>query len=121
MLKTSRKSLLVAVLLLCIAASGLVAYSYLFVTSNVEHVDMQYAAALSSSVTDSTVTLDAAVTNNGSPVRAGITVDFYLSIDGGANWTPLGSQQTDSGGIARAVYAATYNGGYDFKAVVTVP
>ena len=121
MLKTSRKSLLVAVLLLCIAASGLVAYSYLFVASDPVHVDMQYAATLTATVADSTVTLNAAVTNNGLPVRAGINVDFYYSIDGGVNWNLFASQLTDAGGLAHAVYATIYNGGYDFKAVVTIP
>lgn len=120
MLKTSRRPLLVAVLLLCIAASGLVAYSYLFVASNLAHVDMQYAATLTTSVTDSTVTLNAAVKNNGSPVRAGMTVDFYCSVDGGPS-TYFATSLTDTGGVAQTTYAATYNRGYDFQAIVTIP
>lgn len=121
MLKTSRKPLLVAVLLLCIAAGGFAAYSYLFVTSNVVHVDVQYVAALTASVTGSTITLDAAVTNNAVPVGAGLNVDFYYSIDAGVTWTYFASQLTDSGGMAQAIYTVTVNGAYDFRAVVTVP
>ncbi len=120
MLKMSRKTLLAAVLLLSIAGGTMVAYSYLFVTSNVTHVDMQYSAVLTTTIVDSNVTLNAAVTNNGSPVRAGIVVDFYYSQNNGP-WTYFATQLTNGAGVAQAVYSATINAGYDFKAVVTVP
>lgn len=107
-------------MLLCLAGGGLAAYCYIYATSNVVHVDMQYAVVLSNSVADSTVTLNAAVTNSGNPVRAGINVDFYYALNGG-DYTYFTSQLTDAGGVAQAIYTGTVNGGYDFRAIVTVP
>jgi len=121
MLKTSRKPLLVVVMLLCIAGVSLLAYGYIFTLSNVAHVDVQYKADLSIlSVADSQITLSAAVTNNGAPVREGINVDFYCSVDGGPS-TYFATSPTNSEGVAQATYAATGNGGYDFQAIVTIP
>lgn len=121
MLKVPRKSLLVVVLLLGIAGGSFAAYSMFWVSSNVVHVDMQYAVVLSSSsIVDSSITLSAAVTNNGSPVRAGIGVDFYYSLNGG-DWTYFTTQYTGAGGVAQAIYLVTANGGYDFEAIVTIP
>jgi len=120
MLKTSKKALLIAVLSFCIVVSGYVAYSYLFVASNVVQVDMQYTVVLTSSVTDSAITLNAAVTNNSSPVRAGIVVDFYASVDGGPS-SYFATALTDANGLAQTTYAVVYNGGYDFQAIVTIP
>lgn len=95
-------------------------YGYFFVESNQVHVDMHYETVLSVSVVDSTVTLDAAVTNNGNPVRAGINVDFYVSYEGGGyGW--FANQLTDANGVAQAIYTAAGVGGYDFKATATVP
>jgi hypothetical protein len=120
MLKMHRKPLLIVALLLCIAGASSAAYCYLFVTSNTKHVDMQYKVDLSTSVTDSSITLNAAVTNNGILARAGITVDFYYSLGGGP-WTYFATQLTDAAGLAQATYTATTNGGYDFEAIITVP
>jgi hypothetical protein len=121
MLKTSRKSLLIVVLLLCIAGGSLTAYSVFWVSSNVVHADVQYTVVLSSSsLVDSTITLSAAVTNNGAAVRAGIGVDFYYAVDGG-DWTYFTTQYTNAGGIAQAVYTVMANGGYDFQAIVSIP
>jgi hypothetical protein len=107
--------------LLCVAGSSLVAYGYLFASSNTVQVNMQYKVDLSLvSVVDSAITLNAAVTYNGAPVRAGILVDFYISVDGGAS-TYFASSTTDAGGIAQTTYIATYNGKFDFQATVTVP
>ena len=120
-MKTSRKPLLVVVLLLCIAGVSLVAYGSIFAGSNVAHVDVQYNVDLSIlSVVDSQITLNVAVTNNGVPVRAGIVVDFYYSLDGGPS-TNFASSTTDAAGVAHATYQATGNGGYDFQAIVTIP
>ena len=115
-----RKRLLVVGLLFSLAGGGLAAYCYVYAISNVVHVDMQYTVVLSSSVADATVTLNAAVTNNGYPVRAGINVDFYYSLNG-VDYTLFTSQLTDTDGVAQAIYPAAFNGGYDFKAIVTVP
>lgn len=121
MLKVPRKPLLVVVLLLCVAGSSFVAYSMFWVSSNVVHVDMQYAVNLSaSSIAGSTITLSATVTNNGSPVTPGIGVDFYYSLNGG-NWTYFATQYTGAGGVAQATYLVTANGGYDFEAIVAIP
>jgi hypothetical protein len=116
----SRKPLLLFVFLLCLTGGSLAAYGLIFAESAVVHVDMQYSVVLSNSVADSAVTLNAAVTNNGNPVRAGINVDFYYSLNGGA-WTYIDSQLTDAVGVAHATYLVMVNGGYDFKAIVTVP
>jgi len=120
MLKTSRKSLLVVALLLCIGGGSLAAYGFIFVDSNIVNVDMQYAVALSSLVTDSTVTLDAAVTYGPNPARAGLNVDFYYSLNGDP-WKYFDSKTTDAGGIARSVFLANQTGAYQFYATVTVP
>lgn len=120
-MKMLRKVLLVTVLLLCVGVVGFVAYGYIFASSNVVRVDVQYAVELSIlSVEDSQITLNAAVTNNGDAVRAGITVDFYCSVDGGY-WTFFATSFTDAGGNAQAIYTVFYNGAYDFQAIVTIP
>jgi hypothetical protein len=117
-LKTSRKSLLVIVSLLCIAGSSLAGYGTFWVTSNIVHVDVQYAVALSYSVRRNRVSLTAAVTNNGSPVGAGINVEFYYSLNSG-EWTYFTTQPTNHRGVARATYRITVDGEYDFKATVS--
>lgn len=119
MLKNTRKSLLIVAVFLCLAGSTLTAYA-LYAQSNIVHVDMQYAAALTSSVADSTITLKAAVTYNSAPVKAGINVDFYYSLDKG-EFTYFATGPTDAAGVAQAIYTVTQNGGYDFKATVVVP
>jgi len=101
-------------------AGSLATYGYLVAESDLVHVEMQYAVALSVSVVDSSVTLDAAVTNNGSPVREGLSVDFYCSYNnGGFAW--FANQPTDVDGVAHTTFTTTINGGYDFKAYVNVP
>jgi len=119
LLMNSRKSLLFIAVLLCLAGSSLTAYA-LYAQSNIVHVDMQYAAVLTSSVADSTITLNAAVTYNGAPVRAGINVDFYYSLDGGV-YAYFATGSTDAAGVAQAIYTVTQNGGYDFQATIIVP
>jgi hypothetical protein len=120
-INNSKKKLLRVAILLCAAAAvTAVTCGMIFVQSNTEHVDMGYLTDLSTTVTDSAVTLTATVTNNGNPVRAGLNVDFYCSADGGTS-SMFASQLTDSSGIAQVVYTATINGGYDFYAIVTVP
>ena len=119
--KSNKKLLRVAILLFAAGAVTTVTCGLIFINSNSVHVDIQYSNALSYSVTDSTVTLTAAVTNNGNPVAAGYNVDFYVSADGGTMWSNFASQSTDSGGVAQATYTAMTNGGYDFYATATVP
>lgn len=103
------------------AGGSLTTYGYLFAESETIHVDMQYAVNLSTlSVVDSTVTLNAAVTLNGSPVRTGINVDFYVSYNEG-DWAWFASKATDANGLAQATYIVGGVGGYDFKTIVTVP
>lgn len=104
--------------MLCIAGSSLAGYGTFWVTSNIVHVDVQYAVALSYSVRRNRVSLTAAVTNNGSPVGAGINVDFYYSLNGG-DWTNFTTVPTNHRGVARATYRITVDGEYDFKAVVS--
>jgi hypothetical protein len=118
MLKMSGKSLLTLVLLLCIAGSSLVAYGMFWVTSNIVHVDMQYTVVLSSSASNSVVSLTARVRNNDKPVGAGINVAFYYSLNGGI-WTYFATQSTSRGGVAHATYTVTANGAYNFKAIVS--
>jgi hypothetical protein len=118
-LKTSRKSLLIIVSLLCIAGGSLAAYGTFWVTSNMGYVDMRYTVALSSSVSKNHVTLTAEVTRNGSPVGPGIDVDFYYSLNGG-EWTYFTTNPTNNRGVARVMYRITANGEYDFNAIVNI-
>jgi hypothetical protein len=121
MLKIHRKPWLVVGLLLCIAGVSLAAYAYIWISSNVVSVDVQYSVNLETiSVVDSGITLNATVTNNGLKVRPGLVVDFYYAVDGG-DWISFATQLTDDGGVAQAIYNATYNGRYDFKAGVNIP
>ena len=120
--KNSKKTLLRIAILLSLAGVFLtVTYGIIFITSNSVHVDIQYSVTLSNSVIDSEITLNAAVSNNGSPVGAGYNVDFSYSVDGGTNWIWFDYQPTDTAGVAQTIYTATTNGGYDFQAIVTVP
>ena len=109
-------------LLCCLAGALLtVTYGMLFIASNSVHVDVQYSVDLSHLVVDSEVTLDAVVSNNGNPVRAGYNVDFYYSVDSGTTWIYFDSQITDNSGAVQSIYVLTDNGGYDFQAIVTIP
>ena len=118
MLKTTKKTLVAVVLLLCISGSGLTAYGMFWVTSNIVHVDMQYSVELSISGSNRAVSLTARVRHNGNPVGAGINVAFYYSLNGGI-WTYFTTQSTNRGGVAHATYTATANGAYNFKAIVS--
>ena len=121
-MENSKKKVLRVVLLVCFAGVlSAATYGAIFIASNQIHVDVLYAVDLSHTVADSDVTLDAAVTNDGIPVGAGYTVDFYVSADGGIGWAHFDSQPTDVNGVATTTYTATTNGGYDFKAIATVP
>lgn len=118
-----RKPLLIVGLLLSIAVVSLVAYGYIFAISDPVHVDVQYAVKLETvSVVNSVITLKATVTNTGPGlVGVGLNVDFYVSIDGKITWNYFATQPTGGAGVATKTYTATANGGYDFKAIVTVP
>jgi hypothetical protein len=116
----SKKTLLCIVIFSCLAVLSAVTYGMLFISSNSVHVDVQYEVDLTYSVVDSEVTLNAAVSNIGSPVGAGYTVDFYCSIDG-SEWTYFDTQITDDLGFVQSTYVLTTNGGYDFQAIVTIP
>ena len=116
----SKKKLLYIVLFSCLAILSPVAYGMLFVESNSVHVDVQYEVDLTYSVVDSEVTLNAAVSNNGSPVGAGYAVDFYYSVDG-SEWTYFDTQITGDLGLVQSTYILATNGGYDFQAIVTIP
>ncbi len=88
------------------------------VASNIVHVDIQYAVALTLSVSKNRVSLTATVTNNGNPVGAGINVEFYYSLDGG-DWTYFATQPTNHRGVARTTYKLTVDGAYSFQAIVS--
>jgi hypothetical protein len=118
MLNPTKKTLVAVVLLLCISGSGLTAYGMFWVTSNIEHVDMQYSVELSISGSNRAVSLTARVRHNGNPVRAGISVDFYYSFNGG-DWIYFANGATNRGGVARATYRVNANGAYDFKAIAS--
>jgi len=118
MLKTTKKTLVALVLLLCISESGLAAYGMFWVTSNIVHVDMQYSVELSISGSNRVVSLTARVRHDGNPVGAGIKVDFCYSFNGG-DWTYFATEATNRGGVARATYGVSADGAYDFKAIVS--
>jgi len=117
----SKKTLLCIALFSCLAvALSAVTYGMLFVASNSVHVDVQYEVGLTHSIMDSEVTLNAAVSNNGNPVGAGYTVDFYYSVDG-SEWTYFDTQITDDLGLVQSIFVITTNGSYDFRAIITIP
>lgn len=121
-MNNSKKILLRIAFLVCLSAGLLTAtYGAIFITSNQVRVDVQYFVDLSITVEDSEITLAATVTNNGNPVGSGYVVDFYVSADDGAIWVHFDSQITNGQGIAQTTYITTSNGGYDFKAIATVP
>jgi hypothetical protein len=108
MVKISRKPLLVLPLLLCAAGFSLFAYAYIYSQSNVVEVDMEYNVNLEVvSVADS-------------PVRDGIAVDFYISVNEGP-FTDFATLTTDDTGAAQLIYTPEFNGRFDFKAVATIP
>ena len=118
----SKKALLRIVLLSSLGAAALltVAYAAMFIGSNPVHVDVDYQVALTSTVTGTTIDLEAVVSNMGSPVGAGIVVDFYYSVYGS---TPalFDTQTTDASGHVQSTYSITANGSYDFQAIATIP
>jgi hypothetical protein len=59
--------------------------------------------------TDSAIELKATVTYNSARCNVDNTGWGYFATD------------TTLGGVAQTTYTATYNGGYDFKATVTIP
>jgi hypothetical protein len=121
MVKISRKPLLVLPLLLCAAGFSLFAYAYIYSQSNVVEVDMEYNVNLEVvSVVDSQITLKATVTNGVDPVRDGIAVDFYISVNEGP-FTDFATLTTDDTGVAQLIYTPEFNGRFDFKAVATIP
>jgi len=120
MVKNSKKSLVSIAILICISVViSSATYGLILVNSNETHVDILYEVSLSTSVENSIITLNATVTNNGSPVE-GINVDFYCSYNGGG-YAIIASQPTDVAGAAQATYTAAANGAYDFQAIATVP
>jgi len=121
-MKNTKKTLFRIAVLLCVAGALLtITYGMLFIASNSVHVDVQYLVDLSHSVMDSEVTLDAIVSNNGDPIGNGYIVDFYYSIDSGANWIYFDTQITDDTGTVQSTYILTENGSYDFRAIATIP
>lgn len=94
------------------ATSGLI-----LVTSNVVHVDVEYTVSLSVSASSTAILLTARVRFNGNPVRGGINVDFYYSLNG-ADWIYFATETTNRGGVARVTYAVTVDGTYNFTAKV---
>lgn len=118
-LKMSKKSLLVVVCLLCIAGNSLAGYSAFMVTSNIVHIDIQYAVTLSYSVSRNHASLTATVTNNGNPVGPRISVEFYYSINSG-DWIYFTTESTNNRGVARTRLTLTTPGNYDFRAIVSL-
>lgn len=117
----SKKTLLRIVLLSSLAAALLtVTYAALFAASNTVEVDVEYEVDLTATVVDTQVTLEAVVSNMGSPVGAGYAVDFYYSVYGSA-WVNFDSQTTDANGYVTTTYSITANGYYDFQAIATIP
>jgi len=122
-MKMFRKSLLLVISMLCITGGFFAAYGASFwVTSPSVRVDVQYSVSLSTfSIVGGQITLNALVANGVNPVGAGISVDFYYSLNNGVDWTYIETKTTDAGGIAQSTYVATQNGVYDFKAIAAIP
>jgi hypothetical protein len=117
LLKNDNKKLLFF-LLLCIAGASLATNGLIFVTSNIVHVDVEYTVLLSASASNTKISLTARVKFNGTPVGAGVNIDFYYSLNGG-EWIYFATEATNPGGIAHVIYTATVEGAYNFTAKVS--
>jgi hypothetical protein len=119
MLSKKKKLGILSIGLIAFAVAVMAAYS---VYSNVAGVTLNYQVALTiPSVSGSTITLQAAVTNNGNPVGSGMTVHFWLSNVNGDLGDYLGYAYTDGNGNAWMTYNANNNGDWYFRARVDVP
>ncbi len=94
-------------------------YGMFWIVSNIVHVDIGYVVSLSHSASRNVISLNAMVRYNGKPAGAGISVNFYYSLDSG-NWIYFTTQPTNRAGIARAKFTVTLPGEYDFRATVSV-
>ena len=120
----------VTIALIVVLSAGL-AYSQLWVTSNVEHVSVNYTIRLSSIALQDKVMLTAHLENaslpmNGKGVAFYMTKSYMVSVQtlGGSAagyWTFFASALTDASGNARANYTITDCGEYYFLAQTTVP
>lgn len=129
MLKTVRKSLLVAGLLLCLAGMSMAVYASFQVYSNVVGpVTIDYVLTLDNS---SYPIFNATLTNNSVPV-SGATINFLYYQNGiGApaptstslGWISWDNETTDLSGMATSVPFNVTTNGYDyyFMASYTVP
>ena len=118
LLKNGNKTLLLFLLFLCIAGASLATSGLILVTSNIVHVDVEYTVLLSASASNTRILLTARVRFNGTPVGAGVNVDFYYSLNGG-DWIYFATEATNAGGIAHVRYTATVDGAYNFTATVS--
>jgi hypothetical protein len=122
MLKGKRKLLLASVLIAFVAVG--VAYAAFQVVSNIVYVSMDYTVTLSTSTTNSIVTLTAYVTN-GTIAENGIRVDFYWYNYTTSAWNWFDYEYTGangwSSGYCFSTFTAKANVQYAFKAVASVP
>jgi hypothetical protein len=119
LLKHSKKPFAAFTLFIALAGASLVTSGLIVISSNIVHVDVEYTVLLSASASNTNILLTARVRFNGSPVGAGINVDFYYSLNGG-DWIYFASETTNHGGVARVRYTATIEGAYNFTATVSL-
>lgn len=121
MITNSKKALLRIVILSSLAAALIaVTYATISIVSNPIQVDVEYQIDLTATVVDAQVTLEATVSNMGTPVGSGYVVDFSYSVYG-SDWTWFDQQTTDANGYVTTTYSIVANGSYDFQAIAIIP
>ncbi len=121
-----RKMLLASIVMLAIVCAATAAYADYMLTSNIIHVTApKYTLTLSAKEDDDTlnvIDLNATVVGPSVISVKGLSVHFWVSINGGA-WTEIPSSPvtTDAFGKARITYTLSGAGPWDFKATINEP
>lgn len=110
-MKIKKRFALITLLLLALV--GVVSASY-WIYSNITEDTLNYEVSLSTERKYSKYTLTATLTDNGTPIKSEAVV-FEVSTDG-VHWETVGTEITDTYGVAIIEYEATSNGDYKFRA-----
>lgn len=120
----NKKSLMVFVAL-CLISVPTIVYASIPIWGNVQHVTVQYSLVLATpTLSGSTVTLTATLTNNGVPVPNAQVQFFHSTTTGvvtGANTTALATVVTNSLGVASWNQPEASNGLYHYIPYYSAP
>jgi hypothetical protein len=129
--KTLKKLAIVSIAVVIILACAALGYAQFWLTSNVEHVKIDYTITLSKTISQDKVMLTAHVSHDGAPLATKGIAFYYTksyatsiqTVSGSAstNWTWFDTQPTDVLGNAHANYTITDVGDYYFLTQTTVP